>query len=328
MKQSTTATRGRKKTGAGSSQNKSAGRGSSSSSGRSSTSRANSSGGNGRSSASRTSSSDSRNNTKSNRQEDNDRQGGNGGSAMRGGASGRQAASGQQAASGMRSSGRQSAGKESSRSSTGTSSFNGGSHLEKFFLDQLQDIYYAEHKIIESLPKMAEATTTEELQEAFEDHLHQTQRHVKRLEKVFEMLGQNPEGKKCEAIEGIAREAETIIEETAEGSMTRDAALIMAAQKVEHYEIATYGGLLQLAITMGQYEIAELLDRTLVEEEDTDALLTDIAECDINLLAEHEGDEFALEGIGGAQEEGEAGEQEEEGGEQGGQEGAGSAKEE
>jgi ferritin-like metal-binding protein YciE len=184
------------------------------------------------------------------------------------------------------------------------SSFDGSSHLEKFFLDQLQDIYYAEHKIIESLPKMAEATTTEELQEAFEDHLHQTQRHVKRLEQAFQILGRQAKGKVCEAIEGIAREVESIIDETAEGSMTRDAALIMAAQKVEHYEIATYGGLLQLAITMGEYDIAELLDRTLIEEEETDALLTDIAECDINLLAEHEGNQFALEGVGGVEEEG------------------------
>jgi ferritin-like metal-binding protein YciE len=164
-----------------------------------------------------------------------------------------------------------------------------GQYLEKFFLDQLKDIYYAEQKIVQSLPKMIEATTTDELREAFEDHLHQTQRHVRRLEKVFEVLGQKAEGKKCEAIEGIAREAEQIIRETEENTMTRDAALIMAAQKVEHYEIASYGGLVQLAITMGQYEAAEILDRTLMEEEDTDLLLTEIAECEINVMAEFEG---------------------------------------
>jgi ferritin-like metal-binding protein YciE len=184
-------------------------------------------------------------------------------------------------------------------------SFEGNSYLEKFFLDQLQDIYYAEQKIVQSLPKMQQAATTEELQEAFEDHLHQTQRHVKRLEKAFGILGRKAEGKKCEAIEGIAREVESIISETEEGTMTRDAALIMAAQKVEHYEIATYGGLLQLAITMGEFDVAELLDRTLIEEEDTDALLTDIAECDINLMAEHESiSQSSGEGSSGEEEEG------------------------
>lgn len=180
----------------------------------------------------------------------------------------------------------------------GTSSqqeLEGQSHLEKFFLDQLRDIYYAEQKISESLPKMIEAATTQELSDAFDDHLHQTQRHIRRLEKVFENLGKRAEGKKCEAIEGIAREVESIIRETEDGTLTRDAALIIAAQKVEHYEIATYGGLLQLAITMDLDEVADLLDKTLVEEEDTDALLTDIAENDINLMAEHEDNEYSWE---------------------------------
>jgi ferritin-like metal-binding protein YciE len=168
-------------------------------------------------------------------------------------------------------------------------SFKGESHLEKFFLAQLKDIYYAENKITQALPKMQQATTTEQLKDAFEDHLHQTQRHVKRLEKVFQSLGRKAEAEKCEAIEGIAREVDNIIEETEEGTLTRDAALIIAAQKVEHYEIATYGGLVQLAITMQLHEAADLLDKTLVEEEDTDALLTEIAENEINLRAEHEG---------------------------------------
>jgi ferritin-like metal-binding protein YciE len=177
----------------------------------------------------------------------------------------------------------------SQKSNTGQSTKIGDSLLEKFFMDQLKDIYYAEQKITQSLPKMREAATTEELKEAFEDHLHQTQRHVKRLEKVFETLGQRAEGKKCEAIEGISKEVESIIGETEAGSMTRDAALIIAAQKVEHYEIATYGGLVQLAITMQLHDAADLLDKTLIEEEDTDARLTEIAENEINLRAEHEG---------------------------------------
>lgn len=185
--------------------------------------------------------------------------------------------------------------------------FTGKSHLEKFFLDQLQDIYYAENKITQSLPKMAAAATTGELKEAFEDHLHQTQRHIKRLEKAFESIGKTAEGKKCEAIEGITREVENIITETEEGTLTRDAALIIAAQKVEHYEIATYGGLVQLAITMNLHDAADLLDKTLVEEEDTDARLTEIAENEINLRAEHEDDQ------GSWNSEDSEGEQEEEG---------------
>jgi ferritin-like metal-binding protein YciE len=184
-------------------------------------------------------------------------------------------------------------GSKQGNSSVGARSKQGDSPLEKFFLDMLKDIYYAEKKITQSLPKMQEAATTDELKDAFEDHLHQTERHVKRLEKVFQLVGKQPEGKKCEAIEGIAKEVESIIEETEEGTLTRDAALIIAAQKVEHYEIATYGGLVQLAITMGLHDAADLLDKTLLEEEDTDSLLTEIAENDINLGAEHEGNHYS-----------------------------------
>ena len=169
----------------------------------------------------------------------------------------------------------------------------GNSYLEKFFTDQLKDIYYAENKILEGLDKMVEAATTGELKDAFKEHHGQTEKHVKRLEKVFGLLGKKPEGKKCDAIEGILKEAESIIDETEEGSMTRDAALIFAAQKVEHYEIATYGGLVQFAITIGQHESADILDRTLREEESTDALLTEIAENDINMGAELEGTEYS-----------------------------------
>lgn len=164
-----------------------------------------------------------------------------------------------------------------------------GSLLEKFFIDQLKDVYYAEQQLVKALPEMQSACSTEELEDAFADHLKQTERHVKRLEKVFKVIGKNAEGKKCEAMDGILKEAKTIIGETKEGSMTRDAALIIAAQKVEHYEIATYGGLVQLAITMGLNRAAEILDKTLQEEEETDALLTDIAESYINIEAEDEG---------------------------------------
>jgi len=169
----------------------------------------------------------------------------------------------------------------------------GSAPLEKFFIDSLKDIYYAEQKLTTAIPKMEEAATTEELKEAFNDHLHQTQKQVKRLEKVFNLVGKKAEGKKCEAIEGIIKEAESIIEETEEGTMTRDAALIIAAQKVEHYEIATYGGLVQLALTMDLKEVADILDTTLMEEEDTDHKLTEIAEAHINMEAEHEGANYS-----------------------------------
>jgi ferritin-like metal-binding protein YciE len=169
------------------------------------------------------------------------------------------------------------------------------SKLEKFFTDQLKDIYYAEQKILQSLPKMKEAATTDELKNAFDDHYKQTQKHAKRLQDVFNMINLPAEGKVCQAIEGITKEAEEIINETEQGTMTRDAALIMAAQKVEHYEIATYGGLVQFAITLGLHEVADILDRTLTEEEDTDSLLTEIAENDINLAAEHEENDYSWE---------------------------------
>jgi ferritin-like metal-binding protein YciE len=181
-----------------------------------------------------------------------------------------------------------SAGKSSQEKNTGENSY-----LEKFFTDQLKDIYYAENKILEGLKKMIQAATTDELKDAFQEHHGQTEKHVKRLAKVFELLGRKAEGKKCDAIEGILKEAESIIEETEDGTMTRDAALIFAAQKVEHYEIATYGGLVQFAITLQLHEVADILDRTLREEENTDSMLTEIAENDINLAAEHEGTEYS-----------------------------------
>jgi ferritin-like metal-binding protein YciE len=160
--------------------------------------------------------------------------------------------------------------------------------LMKFFEDQLKDIYYAEQQMFKALDEMKAACTTEELEDAFDHHKKQTERHIKRLEKVFEMIGSEAQGKKCEAMDGLIRETKSIINETKTGSMTRDAALIIAAQKAEHYEIATYGGLVQLAITMGKHRAAGLLDKTLREEEDTDHLLTEIAEAHINFDAEEE----------------------------------------
>ena len=163
------------------------------------------------------------------------------------------------------------------------------SYLQKFFLDQVKDMYYAEQELLKTMPEMKNAATTEELEDAIDEHMKQTQRHVKRLEKVFRMVGQKPEGKRCEAMDGLIKELKTILRETEENTMTRDAALIIAAQKIEHYEIASYGGLVALAITLGLERAADILDKTLMEEEMTDQMLTDIAEAYINVEAEHEG---------------------------------------
>ncbi|HUQ65918.1 MAG TPA: ferritin-like domain-containing protein [Flavitalea sp.] len=169
----------------------------------------------------------------------------------------------------------------------------GGPMLEKFMYDSLKDIYWAEKHLTKALPKLSKAATNEQLVSALEEHLEMTEEHVARLERVFELLGKKAQAKKCEAMEGLTKEAESIVEETEEGTSTRDVGIIMAAQKVEHYEIATYGGLAQLAKTMGLTEVAELLGQTLQEEKETDENLTSIAENDINLQAEEEGEEEA-----------------------------------
>ena len=165
------------------------------------------------------------------------------------------------------------------------------SQLEKLFIDSLKDIYWAEKALTKALPKMQKAATTEELQTAIEDHLAQTEEQITRLEQVFELLGKKAQAKKCEAMEGLVKEGESIVEETEDGSMTRDVGIIMAAQKVEHYEIATYGSLVTLAKTLGHEEVANILYQTLEEEKETDANLTEIAENNINWEAEQEGEE-------------------------------------
>jgi ferritin-like metal-binding protein YciE len=162
------------------------------------------------------------------------------------------------------------------------------SMLDEFFHDELKDIYWAEKHLVKALPKMQKAATSEELQQAFAGHLDVTREHVSRLEQVFEMLGYKPQAKKCDAMEGITKEGESIIEDTEEGTATRDVGLILAAQKVEHYEIATYGGLAQLARTLSHDEVAEILEKTLREEKEADTALTEIAENDINYEASRE----------------------------------------
>lgn len=174
-------------------------------------------------------------------------------------------------------------------SSSGESQQIQNGQLEKFFHDQLKDIYWAEKHLTKALPKMQKNATTEELQTAIENHLAQTEEQIVRLEQVFEMLNKKPQAKKCDGMEGLVKEGESAMEETEDGSMTRDVAIIVSAQKVEHYEIAAYGCLVTLAKTMGQDEIAEILQTTLDEEKETDQLLTSIAENNINWEAEMEG---------------------------------------
>lgn len=164
-----------------------------------------------------------------------------------------------------------------------------GSLLREFFVDELKDIYWAEKHLTKALPKMAKAATTSILRSAFEEHLVVTHEQIIRLEQVFALLGEKAQAKKCDAMEGIVKEGEGVIEDTEKDTMTRDVALIVAAQKAEHYEIATYGGLVQLAITLGLHDAADLLAITLQEEKDTDYRLTYVAENDINWEARAEG---------------------------------------
>lgn len=159
------------------------------------------------------------------------------------------------------------------------------SKLKEFFIDQLQDIYWAEKKLVKTLPKMEDAATTQQLKNAFRSHLSETEKHVTRLEQVFDMIGEDASTTKCAAMAGIVDEGGDIIDETEEGTAQRDVGLIFAGQKAEHYEIATYGGLITLAKTLGHEDAANLLRQTLQEEKNADATLTSIAENDINYRA-------------------------------------------
>ncbi len=157
--------------------------------------------------------------------------------------------------------------------------------LNKLFVDSIKDIFWAEKALVKALGKMQKACTTDELSKAIEDHIVVTQEQVTRLEQVFEELGETARGKKCEAMEGLIAEGESMVEETEDGSATRDVGIIMAAQKIEHYEIATYGSLVQLADTLGLTKVSKILSQTLAEEKQTDVLLTKIAESKINYEA-------------------------------------------
>ena len=162
------------------------------------------------------------------------------------------------------------------------------SKLKEFFVDQLEDLLWAEKKLVKTLPKMQEAATSAQLREAFGNHLIQTERHVSRLEQVFGIIGEEVDTNKYPAMAGIVDEGEDIIDDTEEGTAQRDVGLIFAGQKAEHYEIATYGGMVTLAKTLGYNDAAEILGQTLAEEKEADELLTRIAENDVNCRASTE----------------------------------------
>lgn len=151
------------------------------------------------------------------------------------------------------------------------------SHLRDLLIEELKDLYSAETQLVKGLPKMAKAASDEGLKEAFQQHLEETKVHVERLERVMDLLGSSPKGKSCPAMKGLLTEGEHTIEEDADDA-TKDAALICAAQKVEHYEIASYGSVRTFATLVGEQEVAELLQQTLDEEGETDKKLTELSE--------------------------------------------------
>ena len=159
--------------------------------------------------------------------------------------------------------------------------------LKKLLQDELEDIYDAEHQLIKALPKLIERSSSPELQQALKQHLTVTQNQIKRLEQVFQTLGEKAKRKPCKGMAGIVSEGSEMLEEDLEES-TKDAAIISAAQKVEHYEIASYGTVRTLAQTLGNNEVAELLEETLDEEKEADERLTQIAESAVNSEAASE----------------------------------------
>ena len=153
--------------------------------------------------------------------------------------------------------------------------------LQKLYTNELRDLYNAENQLLKALPKMAKAASSQELKDAFEKHLEQTKSHVERLEQVFEELNEKPKGKTCRAMKGLIEEGSEILEEDGEESVL-DAGIIVAAQKVEHYEIAGYGSVRTFAHLLGKDKSAELLQTTLDEESETNEILNKLAESVVN----------------------------------------------
>jgi ferritin-like metal-binding protein YciE len=168
--------------------------------------------------------------------------------------------------------------------------------LRELLVDELRDLYDAENRLVKALPKLAKASQLDELREGFETHLEQTKEHVERLEQIMESLDEKPSGKKCLGMVGIIQEGDEMMGEELDGSVM-DAALISAAQRAEHYEIAAYGCVRAWAKELGEDEAAELLEKTLNEEKETDAKLTELAE-QINTAANAQGEEGEQESEG------------------------------
>lgn len=181
--------------------------------------------------------------------------------------------------------------KSTSKKSTKSKEATG---LNQLFEDMLKDIFWAEKALVKALPKMSKKATSDELKSALDEHLQVTEKQVERCEQIFEKIGKAARGKKCEAMDGLIREAEEIMESTEEG-VVRDAGIIAAAQKVEHYEIATYGTMRAFANTLGMDEVVKLLEETLNEEKEADDKLTDVAESSINVEAAEQDEESAEE---------------------------------
>lgn len=158
-------------------------------------------------------------------------------------------------------------------------------NLEDLFLGELKDLYYAEKKLEKELPKMAKKANNEKLKSAFEEHHQQTQGHIERLEKVFKEIGKKPVSKKCEAIEGILKEGKEIMDDASDDKAVFDAGVISAAQKAEHYEIASYGTLVEFAKKLNYNGVTDLLTETLNEEKQTDKKLSRLATSGINKRA-------------------------------------------
>jgi ferritin-like metal-binding protein YciE len=156
--------------------------------------------------------------------------------------------------------------------------------LETLWVEELRDIYNAENQLLTALPKMAKKASSPELKQAFEEHLEQTKDHVERLEEIFEKMDKKPAGKTCKAMKGLIEEGSEMLEEDGEESVI-DAGIIAAAQKVEHYEIASYGTVRAWASMLGEEDAAELLQQTLDEEGETDTRLTELAEEIVNVEA-------------------------------------------
>jgi ferritin-like metal-binding protein YciE len=161
------------------------------------------------------------------------------------------------------------------------------SQLQELFVNELKDIYWAEKALTKAIPKMIKNATSQELIDALENHLKETEQQVSRAEQVFELIGEKAVAKKCEAMDGLIKEAQDIMDECEEGAMC-DAGIISAAQKVEHYEIASYGTLRSFAETLGLNDAADLLSQTLEEEKAADEKLTQVAETAVNVEAQEQ----------------------------------------